>query len=77
MSQALEKGDGSAILTPVSHVNTALSDEAQDFLQGRVEFLEEWGMNEAPAMNQAYAEMLRRYLPEGSPVLRYYPVTPA
>ena len=56
----------------MSHVNTALSDEANTFFQGRVEFLEEWGMNEAAAMNKAYAEMLHRYLPEGHPVLRYY-----
>ena len=58
----------------MSHINTALSDEQQDFYDGRVRLLEEWGMDEAVAMKRAYAEMLHRFLPADSVVLLSYPV---
>ena len=56
----------------MSHVATALPDEAQVFYDDRVIALEDDGLSEDTAMNYAYAEMLHRFLPEGHPVLRYY-----
>ena len=60
----------------MSHVATALPDEAQSFYDDRVIALEDDGLSEDTAMKYAYAETLQQYLPPGhpAPALRYYPI---